>query len=31
LRSGGMFMLREDFRHYGSQHYRSMWPPSVLK
>ena len=26
LRSGGMFMLKEDFEHYGTQYYRTRWP-----
>ena len=30
LRGGGMFVLAEDFRHFGSQYYRTHWPPSVL-
>jgi hypothetical protein len=28
--AGGMFMLMEDFGRFGTQHYRSHWPPSVL-
>ena len=27
LRNGGMFMLKDDFRRFGTQHYRSQWPP----
>ncbi len=27
LRSGAMFMLKEDLRHFGARHYRSQWPP----
>ncbi len=30
LIGGGMFMLTEDFPRFGTQVYRSMWPPSVL-
>jgi hypothetical protein len=30
LRAGGMFMLKEDFRFFGSEYYRSHWPPSAL-
>ncbi len=27
LRTGGMFLLTEDFRRFGTQVYRSHWPP----
>ena len=30
LRAGGMFVLKEDFRFFGSGFYRSHWPPSAL-
>ena len=30
LRNGGMFLLKEDFQHFGSQHYRQHWPPQAL-
>jgi len=30
LRCGGMFILNEDLEHYGTQHYRSHWPPGCL-
>ena len=30
MRAGGMFMLKEDFRFFGSGFYRSHWPPSAL-
>jgi hypothetical protein len=30
LRAGAMFMLSEDFRHFGTQYYRRTWPPRVL-
>lgn len=30
LIASGMFFLKEDFDHYGTQHYLSHWPPSVL-
>jgi hypothetical protein len=30
-RCGGMFYLTDDLERYGAQHYRSHWPPSVLK
>ena len=28
VRIGGMFLLPEDLKHFGTQRYRSMWPPS---
>ena len=31
LIAGGMFLLTEDFSHFGTQHYRSHWPPEVLR
>jgi len=31
LCGGGMFMLTEDFKHFGSQHYCSHWPPACLR
>ena len=31
LISGGMFFLKEDFEHFGTQHYLSHWPPAVLE
>lgn len=30
LVGGGMFLLTEDFKHFGSQYYRSQWPPSAM-
>jgi hypothetical protein len=30
LIGSGMFFLKEDFDHYGTQHYLSHWPPAVL-
>ena len=30
MRAGGMFMLKEDLRFFGSGFYRSHWPPSAL-
>lgn len=30
LIGGGMFFLKEDFDHFGTQFYRSHWPPSAL-
>ena len=30
LITGGMFMLTEDFENFGTQHYRSHWPPSMV-
>jgi len=30
LRAGGMFMLKEDFQHFGTQFYCRRWPPSVV-
>ena len=30
LRSGAMFMLPDDLKYYGSQHYRSQWPITGL-
>jgi len=29
-RVGGMFILVDDVPHFGSQHYRSHWPPKAL-
>jgi hypothetical protein len=31
LRAGGMFFLREDMDKFGTQFYRSQWPPSVMR
>ena len=28
--AGGMFFLKEDFPHFGSQYYRRHWPPKAL-
>jgi hypothetical protein len=30
LRNGGMFLLTEDFPHFGTQYYRTHWPPAGL-
>lgn len=30
LIGGGMFFLKDDFEHFGTQFYRSHWPPSAL-
>src|SRR5205814_8203890 len=29
-RGGGMFFLTEDLEHFGTQHYRSHWPPDGM-
>lgn len=31
LISGGMFILTEDFQHFGTRHYLSHWPPVCLR
>jgi len=31
LRNGGMFILTEDLQHFGSEHYRSGWPPADVR
>ena len=31
LRAGGMFLLPEDLDRFGTQHYRSHWPPKPLR
>ncbi|MBN1673131.1 MAG: DUF5596 domain-containing protein [Kiritimatiellae bacterium] len=31
LEGGGMFYLKEDLARFGSQPYRSKWPPAVLR
>jgi hypothetical protein len=30
-RGGGMFFLTEDLEHFGTQHYRSHWPPAEVR
>jgi len=30
-RGGGMFMLNPDVPHFGTQYYRSQWPPRILR